>query len=131
MSIPMPPPYAGFMTARPRPFCQAFLRRLAPLLLLPLGACNWVVMSPAGDVAVQQRDLIIISTVLMLLIILPVMATTIWFAWRYREKAQAKDYDPDWDHSTSLELLIWSPPWHRSRHAATGARHSGCRPTAS
>ena len=67
-------------------------------------------MSPAGDVAVQQRDLILVSTLLMLLIILPVMAMTLWFAWRYREKAQAKDYDPDWDHSTSLELLIWSAP---------------------
>ena len=67
-------------------------------------------MSPAGDVAVQQRDLILVSTLLMLLIILPVMAMTLWFAWRYREKAQAKDYDPAWDHSTSLELLIWSAP---------------------
>ncbi|WP_066528548.1 ubiquinol oxidase subunit II [Sphingobium sp. EP60837] len=98
------------MTARPARLSPAFLRRFAPLLLLPLGACNWVVMSPAGDVAVQQRDLILISTLLMLLIILPVMAMTIWFAWRYREQAQAKDYDPDWDHSTSLELLIWSAP---------------------
>lgn len=81
-----------------------------PLLFLPLGGCDWVVLSPAGDVAMQQRDLILISTALMLLIILPVMAMTVWFAWRYREQAQAKDYDPDWDHSTSLELLIWSAP---------------------
>jgi cytochrome o ubiquinol oxidase subunit 2 len=110
MSIPEKPSYAGCMTARPARLSPAFLRRFAPLLLLPLGACNWVVMSPAGDVAVQQRDLILISTLLMLLIILPVMAMTIWFAWRYREQAQAKDYDPDWDHSTSLELLIWSAP---------------------
>ncbi|KFG92165.1 Cytochrome O ubiquinol oxidase subunit II [Sphingobium herbicidovorans NBRC 16415] len=110
MSIPKHPSYAGFMTARLVPVPAAFLRRLAPLLLLPLGACDWVVMSPSGDVAMQQRDLIVISTLLMLLIILPVMAMTIWFAWRYREKAQAKDYDPDWDHSTSLELLIWSAP---------------------
>ena len=110
MSIPMTDPYAGGMTARRLLPPAAVLRRFAPLLLLPLGACNWVVMSPAGDVAVQQRDLILVSTLLMLLIILPVMAMTLWFAWRYREKAQAKDYDPDWDHSTSLELLIWSAP---------------------
>jgi cytochrome o ubiquinol oxidase subunit 2 len=110
MSITNNPSYAGFMTARPARPCPAFLRRFAPLLLLPLGACNWVVISPAGDVAVQQRNLILVSTLLMLLIILPVMAMTVWFAWRYREKAKAKDYDPDWDHSTSLELLIWSAP---------------------
>ncbi len=110
MSMRYPSPYAGDMTApftRPK---SAILRRFAPVLLLPLGGCNWVLMNPAGDVALQQRDLILISTVLMLLIILPVMAMTVWFAWRYREKAQASDYDPDWDHSTSLELLIWSAP---------------------
>ncbi|MEG8223160.1 ubiquinol oxidase subunit II [Sphingomonas sp. HH69] len=89
---------------------RAFLRRFAPLLLLPLGACDWVVMAPSGDVAMQQRDLILISTALMLLIVLPVMGTIGWFAWKYRAKAQAEDYDPDWDHSTSLELLIWPAP---------------------
>ncbi|MDX3900103.1 MAG: ubiquinol oxidase subunit II [Sphingobium sp.] len=86
------------------------IRYLAPLALLPLSACDWVVMSPAGDVAMQQRDLILISTALMLLIILPVMALTVFFAWRYRASARRDDYDPDWDHSTSLELLIWSAP---------------------
>ncbi len=67
-------------------------------------------MNPAGDVAVQQRDLILVSTLLMLLIILPVMALIVFFAWRYRANAKRDDYDPDWDHSTSLELLIWSAP---------------------
>jgi cytochrome o ubiquinol oxidase subunit 2 len=98
------------MIARPPAKSRAFLRRFAPLLLLALGACDWVVMAPSGDVAMQQRDLILIATVLMLLIVLPVMATIAWFAWKYRAKAQAADYDPDWDHSTSLELLIWSAP---------------------
>ncbi|HET6388909.1 ubiquinol oxidase subunit II [Hyphomicrobium sp.] len=82
---------------------------LLPLLAL-LGGCNAIVMNPAGDVAVQQRDLIIISTVLMLLIIVPVMALTALFAWRYRESNKSAPYDPDWDHSTHLELVIWAAP---------------------
>ncbi|ASY43149.1 cytochrome ubiquinol oxidase subunit II [Sphingobium sp. GW456-12-10-14-TSB1] len=98
------------MIARPPAKSRAILRRFAPVLLLPLGACNWVVMAPSGDVAMQQRDLILIATALMLLIVVPVMGTIAWFAWKYRAKAQAADYDPDWDHSTSLELLIWSAP---------------------
>ena len=77
---------------------------------LPLAGCDWVVMNPAGDIAIQQRDLILISTVLMLLIIVPVMALTIFFARRYRASNDRDDYDPDWDHSTSLELIIWSAP---------------------
>ena len=80
-----------------------------PALLL-LSGCNLVVMNPSGDVAIQQRDLIITSTVLMLLIIVPVIVLTIFFAWKYRESAKAEDYDPEWHHSTRLEMVIWSAP---------------------
>ena len=45
-----------------------------PALLL-LSGCNLVVMNPSGDIAIQQRDLIITSTVLMLLIIVVVGIT--------------------------------------------------------
>jgi len=66
-------------------------------------------MNPTGDIAKQQADLIFISVALMLLIIIPVMALTVLFAWRYRKNANAK-YEPDWDHSTKLELIIWGAP---------------------
>lgn len=82
---------------------------LLPLLAL-LGGCNAIVLNPAGDVAIQQRDLVIISTVLMLFIIIPVMALTVFFAWRYRQSNKSAPYDPDWDHSTHLELVIWAAP---------------------
>lgn len=82
-----------------------------PLAVLPLlGACDLVVMNPAGDVARQQADLILWSTFLMLLIIVPVMALTVLFAWRYRASNEESEYKPDWDHSTGLELVIWSAP---------------------
>ncbi|MAW98232.1 MAG: cytochrome ubiquinol oxidase subunit II, partial [Sphingomonas sp.] len=49
------------------------LASLAAIGLLPLlSGCNAVVLSPSGDVAQQQRDLILIATALMLLIIIPV-----------------------------------------------------------
>jgi len=82
---------------------------LAPLFAL-LAACNSVVLNPAGDIAVQQRNLLVTSTYLMLLIIVPVMALTILFAWRYRQSNTKARYEPDWQHSTSLELVIWSAP---------------------
>ena len=67
--------------------------RLKILALLPLAAAarrlQLVVLTPAGDIAAQQRDLVIISTVLMLLIIVPVMALTVLFAWRYRQSNTA------------------------------------------
>jgi cytochrome o ubiquinol oxidase subunit II len=85
-------------------------RRLLLLSLVPLSGCHSVVMSPAGDLAVQQRDLIIISTALMLLVVVPVIVMTLLFAWRYRATNKKAHYDPEWDHSTMLELLIWSIP---------------------
>jgi len=80
----------------------------APLLLLP--GCDLVVLNPSGDVARQQADLVLWSTGLMLLIIVPVMALTLLFAWRYRASNADAEYKPDWDHSTGLELVIWSAP---------------------
>ncbi|HEY0584848.1 MAG TPA: ubiquinol oxidase subunit II [Pseudoduganella sp.] len=86
-----------------------------PILLLLLAAvcltgCNTIVMNPAGDVASQQAHLVTISTLLMLLIIVPVIALTVLFAWRYRKGNTSAKYTPDWDHSTQLELVIWGAP---------------------
>jgi cytochrome o ubiquinol oxidase subunit 2 len=88
--------------------------KLSPLAavstLALLGACKPVVLAPAGDMAAQQRDLLVMSTVLMLIIIIPVMALTAWFAWKYRAKNTKANYTPDWDHSTKLEFVIWAAP---------------------
>jgi len=90
----------------------AFPVRALALLALPalLGGCNLVVLSPAGEVARRQGDLVLISTALMLLIIVPVMALTVFFAWRYRAANKEATYDPEWSHSTGLELVIWTAP---------------------
>lgn len=91
-------------------------RRLRPLALAPimaaLAGCEAVVLAPAGDIAIQQRDLLVFSVLLMLIVIVPVMVLTVWFAWKYRasNKAVEKEHDPDWDHSTHLELVIWAVP---------------------
>ena len=37
-----------------------------------LTGCDTVVMSPSGDIAMQQRDLLVWATILMLLVIVPV-----------------------------------------------------------
>ncbi len=79
-----------------------------PALAL-LGGCDMVVLSPSGYVAVQQRDMLVNATLLMLLVIVPVMGLTIFFAWRYSAKRKS-NYDPDWHHSTSLELVVWAAP---------------------
>lgn len=82
----------------------------AILLLTLLTGCKAVVMNPSGDVAVQQSNLILVSTLLMLIIIVPVIVLTLYFGWRYRHTNTKATYSPEWDHSTGLELMIWGAP---------------------
>jgi cytochrome o ubiquinol oxidase subunit 2 len=89
-------------------------RRMRTALLMgataSLGGCSMVVLNPSGDVAVRQAGLVVISTWLMLLIIVPVIVLTLVFAWRYRQSNSEAAYAPDWGHSIQLELLIWAAP---------------------
>jgi len=84
-----------------------------PLLVVTAAlssGCNTVLLHPAGAVAKQQGHLIVVSTLLMLIVIVPVIALTALFAWRYRKSNTRATYTPDWDHSTQLELVIWAVP---------------------
>lgn len=67
------------------------------------------VLNPAGPIADRERDLIITSTILMLVIVLPVFVMTFAIAWRYRAGNKAA-YRPDWDGSRGIELLWWALP---------------------
>ena len=87
-------------------------RRIALPCILPilLSGCNTIVLNPSGDIALQQGRLLVVSTLLMLLIIVPVIALIVFFAWKYRQSNTAARYEPEWDHSTALELVIWGAP---------------------
>ncbi|MEO1705040.1 MAG: ubiquinol oxidase subunit II, partial [Pseudomonadota bacterium] len=92
----------------------SLVRKLRPLLLLAafglLSGCNLVLLNPAGDVASQQGDLIVYATIMMMLVIGPVMALTVFFAWQYRASNDRARYEPEWGHSISLEIVIWAVP---------------------
>lgn len=86
---------------------------LALLPVLALGACSsgdYRLFHPLNAVAAQEWRATIVDTVVMALIIVPVLLTIIFFAWRYRKGANAK-YDPHWSHNTVLELLVWGVPF--------------------
>ena len=91
-------------------FLRVMRGLLLPLMVMSLSGCSWVVLRPSGDIAWQQRDLIVASTVLMLLIVVPVILLTLIFAWHYRQSNTKAHYDPEFHHSTALELVIWSAP---------------------
>ncbi len=79
-------------------------------IIILLAGCKPVLLHPSGDIANQQGHLLMVSTGLMLIIIIPVILLTILFAWRYRKSNASATYTPEWDHSTMLELIIWGGP---------------------
>lgn len=89
-------------------------KRLIGLLLVPvvlmLGGCDLVLLNPEGFVAQQQSDIMISTTIIIALIIVPVLIAIGVIAWRYRATNKKATYDPDWDHSPQLELLVWACP---------------------
>lgn len=77
-----------------------------------LRGVNIPVMQPHGVVGQKERNLMVFTVLLGLLIIVPVFAMTIVIAWRYREgntKARPK-YMPDWDRHRLAEFTWWAIP---------------------
>lgn len=89
---------------------KPLLRCCLLLAGLALSGCNIVVMNPAGDIALQERNLILTATGLMLIIIIPVIAMTLFFAWKYRASNTSAEYAPDWHHSNKIEMAVWGAP---------------------
>ncbi|MCM3342553.1 ubiquinol oxidase subunit II [Paenibacillus sp. MER TA 81-3] len=90
----------------------ASLSMLVLLLLMTTGCTeSMIVLDPKGPIAEQQRDLMIISTILTSLVIVPVLILTVIIVWRYRDRTGRKaKYAPDWEHSTKLEVIWWGIP---------------------
>ncbi len=68
------------------------------------------VLNPEGVVARKERDLIIFTTLLGMLIVVPVFAMTFGIAWKYREGNKKAKYTPDWDRNIIAETIWWGIP---------------------
>lgn len=75
-----------------------------------LSGCHYVLLQPKGIIAADEKNLMILATGLMLLVVIPVIALTYGVAWRYREKNEVAHYDPEWSHSNLIEVICWSIP---------------------
>jgi len=83
---------------------------LLPLALL-LNACQGVaLLDPKGPVGAQERDLILMSIGLALLVIVPVFFMVVWFATHYRETNKKATYKPHWEGTVKVETVVWLVP---------------------
>lgn len=71
---------------------------------------NVAVFNPQGVIAEQQRDLIVFTLLLSLVVVLPVFLMLGIFAWKYRESNTKAKYTPDVDGNKWLEILWWGIP---------------------
>lgn len=75
-----------------------------------LTGCDMALMNPKGQIGMEQKSLILIATWLMLIVVIPVIIMTIAFAWKYRASNTKAEYQPDWAHSTKIEVVVWAIP---------------------
>lgn len=80
---------------------------VAPLFL---SACQFALLDPKGKIAADEKQILLIAIVLMLIVVLPVIFLALGFAWRYRAGNTEAKYLPNWQHSTVLELVWWTIP---------------------
>lgn len=92
---------------------------IVTLLLLSIAALGMLyaathtiaVLDPKGLIAIKQRDLFITSSLLMLIVVIPVMLMTLFIAWRYAVGNKKAKYSPDWGHHNLAEVLWWGVPF--------------------
>jgi len=88
------------------------LRALALLLCVTaaLGGCTQGVLDPQGPIADGERLILLDALGIMLLIAVPTILATLWFAWWFRASNRAALYRPTWAYSDKLEVIVWAIP---------------------
>lgn len=83
---------------------------LLPFSLL-MSACQGIpLLDPKGPIGAQERDLMLMSVGLGMIVIIPVLVMAIWFTLRYRESNKKATYKPHWEGNLKLETVIWGIP---------------------
>lgn len=77
---------------------------------LLLDGKNIAVLNPQGVIATQQKDLIIFTLLLSLIVVVPVFVMLGVFAWKYREGNTGAKYTPEVDGNRWMEALWWGIP---------------------
>jgi cytochrome o ubiquinol oxidase subunit 2 len=75
-----------------------------------LGGCSEGVLNPKGPIAAAERLLLINSTAIMLVVVLPVILATLGFAWWYRSSNIRASRSQSENYEGRVEFVIWSIP---------------------
>src|SRR6266436_5623314 len=94
------------------PFKHSRLHRLAVVgVALLVASCRPAgVLDPRGPIASAERLLLINSTATMLVVVVPVIAATLGFAWWYRASNPRAVRSLDVAYEGRIEFVTWSIP---------------------
>lgn len=81
-----------------------------PIAYGGLRGMNWGVLAPRGSVAVEQKELLIITLILGMIVIIPVYFMLFLFAWRYRAGNKKAKYSPNLRGNVIAEAVWWGIP---------------------
>lgn len=71
---------------------------------------DMVLLTSEGEVAKGQSDLMMTAIYTMLLVVIPSIIMALWFGWKFRKDNKDADYQPNWAHSTTIEVVVWGIP---------------------
>lgn len=90
---------------------------LRPLMVvvtaLLAGACDLrhaAVLDPKGPIALAERNLLFDAFLVMMVVIVPIIVLTLFFAWRYRASNTKAAYAPKWAESARIDAITWLVP---------------------
>lgn len=88
------------------------LPTLLPLLAIAglAAGCNLVALDSSGYVAQPGKDLFLLVTGLMLLVIVPVIGLVLFLAWRYRAGSVSATGAPDARRAPWPQIALWAVP---------------------
>jgi len=87
------------------------LRWLAVSAAFPVASCQQAgVLDPQGPIASAERLLLINSTAIMLVVVIPVIVATLAFTWWYRSSNTRAERSADEAYEGRIELVVWSIP---------------------
>lgn len=83
---------------------------IVALSVLYISTHSIPVLQPKGVIGAGERRLLIVTSILMLIVLIPVYLIAIWVAWKYRAENSKADYKPDWGDSFIAECVWWGVP---------------------
>ena len=87
------------------------LRGLVTCTAVLVASCRQTgILDPQGPIAAQEWMLLINSTAIMLVVVIPVILATLGFAWWYRSSNPRASRSADESYEGRLEFVVWSIP---------------------